>query len=184
MKIKKTPFKDLYIIEPKIFEDSRGYFFESFNQKIFEKQTGIRTQFVQDNQSRSSRGVIRGLHFQRPPYAQTKLVRVLQGSVLDVVVDLRQSEPTYGKSYAIVLDDHNKRQLYIPAGFAHGIAVLSDTCEFFYKSDNYYHPKSDGGIYYDDPKLKITWPYKSNEATLSEKDKKLPLLEQIAPIFD
>lgn len=170
MNITPTDFDDLYIIKPTVFEDSRGYFFESFHQKKFEDATGIQCEFVQDNQSRSIYGVIRGLHLQAPPVAQAKLVRVLKGEVLDVVVDLRKDKPTYGKSFSIHLSAENKQQLFIPRGFAHGIAVLSNEAEFFYKCDNYYSPENERGIMFNDASLNIDWKIVPEKRIISEKD--------------
>ncbi|WP_041649817.1 dTDP-4-dehydrorhamnose 3,5-epimerase [Marivirga tractuosa] len=172
MNITPTDFDDLFIIEPTVYEDSRGYFFESFHQKKFEDATGIKCEFVQDNQSRSLHGVIRGLHMQVPPMAQAKLVRVLRGEVLDVVVDLRKDKPTFGKSFSIHLSAENKQQLFIPRGFAHGIAVLSKEAEFFYKCDNYYSPENERGIIYNDASLNIDWKIDSEKRIISEKDQK------------
>jgi dTDP-4-dehydrorhamnose 3,5-epimerase len=172
MKITPTNFDDLFIIEPTVYGDARGYFFESFHQKKFEAATGIQCEFVQDNQSHSSYGVIRGLHMQVPPMAQAKLVRVLKGKVLDVVVDLRKEKSTYGKSYAIELSAENKKQLYIPRGFAHGIAVISEDAEFFYKCDNYYSPENERGIIYNDASLNIDWRIDVGERIISDKDLK------------
>lgn len=183
MKIQATDFKDLYIIEPTVFEDSRGYFFESFNQRAFKEGTGLNPDFVQDNQSRSVKGVIRGMHFQKPPFEQAKLVRVLHGEVLDVVVDLRPDSPTYKKSLSIFLSAENKKQLFIPRGFAHGIAILSETAEFFYKCDNFYSPDHDGGVRYDDPELALDWPIEAADAIISDKDQKLPLLKDLGTVF-
>jgi len=172
MNITPTDFDDLYIIEPTVFEDSRGYFFESFHQKKFEDATGIRCDFVQDNQSRSVYGVIRGLHLQVPPMAQAKLVRVLKGEVLDVVVDLRKDKPTFGKSFTINLSAENRLQLFIPRGFAHGIAVLSEEAEFFYKCDNYYSPENERGIMFNDASLNIDWKIDPEKRIISDKDQK------------
>ena len=172
MKITPTNFDDLFIIEPTVYGDARGYFFESFHQKKFEEATGIQCEFVQDNQSHSSFGVIRGLHMQVPPRAQAKLVRVLKGKVLDVVVDLRKEKSTFGKSYAIELSAENKKQLYIPRGFAHGIAVISEEAEFFYKCDNYYSPENERGIMYNDASLNIDWRIDAGERIISDKDLK------------
>ena len=169
-----TPLDGLKVFIPKVWEDERGYFFESFNQNLFE-QGGVIATFVQDNQARSSFGVLRGLHYQVEPYAQAKLVRVLQGEVLDVAVDIRDGSPTYGQSYTLVLSAENRRQLFIPQGFAHGYVVLSETAEFFYKCDNYYSKEHEGGIRFDDPTLDIDWEIDRKEAVLSERDKKLPL---------
>ncbi|GAB3328039.1 dTDP-4-dehydrorhamnose 3,5-epimerase [Marivirga atlantica] len=173
MKFTETELKDCYIIEPNVFEDDRGYFFESFSQRIFEDQTGLKVNFVQDNQSRSSYGVLRGLHFQKGEYAQAKLVRVLEGEVLDVAVDIRPESGTYLQHVAIKLSAENKRQLFVPRGFAHGMVVLSEKVEFFYKCDNYYNKASEGGIIYNDPKLNIDWILKEKELVLSDKDNKL-----------
>lgn len=172
MNITPTDFDDLYIIKPTVFEDSRGYFFESFHQKKFEDATGIQCEFVQDNQSRSVYGVIRGLHLQAPPMAQAKLVRVLKGEVLDVVVDLRKDKRTFGKSFSIHLSAENKQQLFIPRGFAHGIAVLSKEAEFFYKCDNYYSPENERGIMYNDASLNIDWKIPAEKRIISDKDQK------------
>ncbi len=169
----ETPIKDLLIFEPKVWGDDRGYFFESFNQQTFE-EAGITRPFVQDNQAMSSYGVLRGLHYQCGEYAQAKLVRVLQGKVLDVVVDLRNDSTTYGQSYGIELSAENKRQLYVPRGFAHGYVVLSETAEFFYKCDNFYHKAAEGGLIYNDSTLNIDWKIDLKDAILSEKDKALP----------
>lgn len=170
MKVEQTSFKDLFICKPSVFTDDRGYFYESYKESVFQELTGLSPQFVQDNQSRSSYGVLRGLHFQIGDSAQAKLVRVLEGEVLDVVVDLRISEPTFGKSFAITLSAENKTQLYIPRGFAHGFLVLSEYATFFYKCDNYYHKESERGLKYDDPALGIDWQLQSRDLILSEKD--------------
>ncbi len=172
MQIEETPLKDCYIIRDTVFEDSRGYFFESFNAKTFESLTGITTPFVQDNQSSSIRGVLRGLHMQSGEYAQAKLVRVLAGSVLDVAVDLRKYSPTFGKVFSIELSSENHKQLYIPRGFAHGFVVLSERAVFFYKCDNVYNKESELGIMYNDPDLSIDWQLPKEELILSDKDKK------------
>ena len=169
----ETGLPGLLIFEPAVFEDSRGFFFESYNQKIFSQQ-GIETSFVQDNQSRSSYGVIRGLHYQLPPYAQIKLVRVLIGKILDVAVDIRKGSPTYGKAYSIELSAANKKQLYIPKGFAHGFSVLSDVAEVLYKCDVFYNKESEAGINYSDPSLNIDWCIAAGKAIVSEKDVQLP----------
>lgn len=168
-----TPIVGLFVFEPKIFEDARGYFFESFNAATFAEKN-INTNFVQDNQSKSSYGVLRGLHYQLAPYAQAKLVRVISGEVLDVAVDIRQYSPTYGQHFSVVLSAENKKQLYIPRGFAHGFAVLSETAEFFYKCDNYYNKEHDAGIRFDDPVLNIDWMLGSDAILVSEKDNHLP----------
>ena len=168
-----TPLSGLKIYEPRVFEDGRGYFFESYNHQVFEA-AGIDTTFVQDNQARSSYGVIRGLHYQVGEYAQAKLVRVTEGEVLDVVVDIRPDSPTYGQWFSIRLSAENKRQLLVPRGFAHGYAVLSPTAEFFYKCDNFYSKENEGGIRYNDPKLGIEWEVPVEKQLLSEKDTALP----------
>jgi dTDP-4-dehydrorhamnose 3,5-epimerase len=169
MHVIKTDFPDLVIIEPTIFGDSRGYFFESYNYEEF-KNKGIPYIFVQDNQSKSSFGVLRGLHYQLNPYSQTKLIRVLQGTILDVVVDIRKGSPSYGRSFSIELSDQNNKQLLVPHGFAHGFSVISDTAVVFYKCDSVYHPEAERGIIYNDPKLKIDWKIDSKDAILSKKD--------------
>jgi len=182
MTIKESPLPGLLIIEPKVFEDSRGYFFESFNHKDL-MDAGIEKQFVQDNQSLSQYGVLRGLHYQLAPYAQSKLVRVLQGSVWDVAVDLRKNSPTFGQHFGIELSSENKIQLYIPQGFAHGFAVTSQTAVFFYKCDSFYNPEAERGIHFNDPELAIPWPVKEDIAIVSSKDKILPFLNQAAINF-
>ena len=179
MKIEQTPLQDCYIIHDTVIADSRGYFFESFNAKKFLELTGVNAQFVQDNQSSSTYGVLRGLHFQTGEYAQAKLVRVLDGSVLDVAVDLRKYSPTFGKSFVLELSADNHKQLYIPRGFAHGFVVTSSTAVFFYKCDNYYNKPAELGIMYDDPDLKIDWQLPATDLVLSEKDKKNPYLADI-----
>lgn len=173
-----TDLKDLYVIEPKVFMDARGYFFESFNNKDFQVGVLQETIFVQDNQSKSSYGTLRGLHFQNGNSAQAKLVRVLSGSVLDVVVDLRPGSPTFKKSYSIELSAENKKQLFVPRGFAHGFVVLSETAEFFYKCDNYYNPQDEGGLLYSDPDLNINWKVPHDQLILSDKDKKNPTVKE------
>ena len=170
-----TSIPDLFVFEPKIFEDARGYFFESFNSALFAEKN-INTNFVQDNQSKSTFGVLRGLHYQMNPFAQAKLVRVISGEVLDVAVDIRQNSPTYGQHFSILLSAENKKQLYIPRGFAHGFIVLSETAEFFYKCDNYYSKEHDAGIIYNDSILKIDWTLETDKILVSEKDKNLPEL--------
>lgn len=177
-----TEFPGLHVFEPMVFGDDRGYFFESYNQKTFDDK-GINSHFVQDNQARSTFGVLRGLHFQKGDAAQAKLVRVLEGSVLDVVVDLRQGSPTYGQSFSIELSAENKKQLYVPRGFAHGYVVLSETAEFFYKCDNFYSKADEGGIIYNDPSLNIDWKIDISKAVLSEKDQVLPTMSQHVDCF-
>tara|TARA_R110002073_G_scaffold325056_1_gene503568 strand:+ start:4414 stop:4950 length:537 start_codon:yes stop_codon:yes gene_type:complete len=174
MKITKTKLEGCFIIEPSVFEDGRGYFFESFNRRIFKKQTGIDIDFVQDNQSMSQRGVLRGLHFQKGEHEQSKLVRVLKGRVLDVAVDMRLDSKTYGQSLSLELSEQNKLQLFIPRGFAHGFSVLENDTVFSYKCDNYYNKGSEGGIIYNDSTLNIDWGLEEKEIQLSEKDKVLP----------
>lgn len=175
MNILKTNIDGVLLIEPKVFGDERGYFFESYSQREFEKKV-CKVLFVQDNESKSRYGVVRGLHYQRAPYEQSKLVRVVSGRVLDVAVDIRPDSPTYGEHVATVLSDENKRQLFIPRGFAHGFAVLSDVALFQYKCDNYYAPGYEAAIRWDDPKLAIDWMLPLKDIILSEKDKNSPLL--------
>ena len=182
MNIFKTNLPDLYLIEPKIFEDSRGYFFESYNKNIL-KENGIEINFVQDNQSKSSYGVIRGLHYQLNPHPQTKLVRVLAGKILDVVVDIRKNSPTFGKWQSFELSDDNKHQLLVTVGFAHGFSVLSNTAIVLYKCDDFYNPQLERGIVYNDPALSIDWDFDENDAIVSEKDAILPLLKDAETNF-
>ena len=177
MNVIKTDIEGVVIIEPRIFEDARGYFFESFSQREFEEKVG-KIVFVQDNESKSSYGVMRGLHFQRPPFTQSKLVRCVKGAVLDVAVDLRKGSPTYGKHVAVELTEDNHRQFFIPQGFAHGFAVLSNEAVFQYKCDNFYAPQADGGISILDESLGIDWKIPTDKAILSEKDTKHPLLKE------
>ncbi len=177
MKITKTDIPDLFIIEPRIFDDERGYFFESYHKTKFKKM-GIRAVFVQDNQARSTYGVIRGLHFQRVPYAQAKLVRVIHGKIFDVAVDLRQNSASYGKWYGIELSAENKKQLFVPRGFAHGYSVISETAEVLYKVDNIYHPEAEGGINYRDPELNIDWKIPDGEEKITVKDEILPKINK------
>ncbi len=174
MNIKKTPLKDCFILKPAVFGDGRGYFFESFNKKKFKKLTGLNIDFVQDNESFSNRGVIRGLHFQTGEWAQAKLVRVIRGKVLDVAVDIRKNSPTYGKHFSIELSGENKLQLFIPRGFAHGFSVLKENTIVSYKCDNYYNKESESGIFPFDSDLDINWGLLEHEAVLSKKDKLLP----------
>lgn len=187
MNIIKTDIDGLLILEPRVFADSRGYFFESFSERDFNaalEENGLdKVKFVQDNESMSSYGVMRGLHFQRPPYTQAKLVRCVRGSVLDVAVDLRKGSPTYGKHVAVELTEDNHRQFFIPHGFAHGFSVLSQTAVFQYKCDNYYAPQSEGGISLLDDSLGIDWRIPVQEAILSEKDRKHPLLKDFDSPF-
>lgn len=182
MNVIKTAIDGVVIIEPRIFEDSRGYFFESFSQREFDEKVR-KISFVQDNESKSSYGVMRGLHFQRPPFTQSKLVRCVKGAVLDVAVDIRKGSPTYGQHVAVELTEVNHRQFFIPKGFAHGFAVLSETAVFQYKCDEFYHPEADGGISILDDYLGIDWRIK-DKAILSEKDTKFPLLRDFDSPFD
>ncbi len=177
MKITRTEFNGLLLLEPKVLGDSRGYFMESFSRKTL-AEAGIDFNFVQDNQSRSTKGVARGLHFQNAPHAQTKLVRVLSGSILDVVVDLRKNEPTFGKHFTVELSADNKKQILVPKGFAHGFIVLGEQAEIFYKSDDYYIPQVEGGILFTDPALGIVFPIPPHQLVLSERDRKHPLLHE------
>jgi dTDP-4-dehydrorhamnose 3,5-epimerase len=176
MNIIKTTLPGLCIIEPKVFQDDRGYFFESYQEEKLKEQ-GIKTRFVQDNQSKSSYGVIRGLHFQKEPYAQIKLIRVLEGIIYDVALDVRKDSPTFGKWFGIELSAENKKQLYVPKGFAHGFSVLSETAVVFYKCDELYNPASEGGVLFNDPGLSIDWKINAGKEVLSAKDKVLPLLK-------
>ena len=182
MEVIKTGIEGVYIIEPRLFKDARGYFFESFSQREFEEKVGP-IQFVQDNESMSSYGVMRGLHFQRPPYTQSKLVRCVRGAVLDVAVDLRKGSATYGQHVAVELTEDNHRQFFIPKGFAHGFAVLSETAVFQYKCDEFYHPEADGGISILDASLGIDWRIPTDKAILSEKDTKHPMLNNFDSPF-
>lgn len=182
MPLTPTTFPGLIVIEPVVFEDSRGYFFEAFNERLF-AENNINIVYVQDNQSRSAYGVIRGLHFQTPPFAQTKLVRVLKGTILDTVVDLRVGSPTYGESFSIELSAENRKQLFIPKGFAHGFAVTSETAEVLYKCDCHYNKESERGILYNDPALGIDWTIPANKTVVSDKDKLLLLFSQYAGEF-
>jgi dTDP-4-dehydrorhamnose 3,5-epimerase len=172
-----TKLDGCFVIEPKIFNDERGYFLESFNENTFQKGIGQPVHFVQDNQSYSSKGVLRGLHYQTGEHAQAKLVRVLQGEVLDVVVDIRPDSKTYGESFSVVLSGENQKQFFIPRGFAHGFLVLSETATFFYKCDNFYNKESEGGIIYNDKSLNIDWQFSNAELLISEKDAILPTIE-------
>jgi len=179
MKIIKTPLAECFIIKPDVIFDARGYFMESFNEQKFIEASGLSINFKQDNQSYSSYGVLRGLHFQKGEYAQAKLVRVLKGEVLDVAVDLREGSATYGKHYSVILSEENKLQFFIPRGFAHGFVVLSSQAEFFYKCDNYYNKASEGGLHYGDPGLNIDWQVPTKDLLVSEKDAILPFLAEI-----
>lgn len=183
MNIISTHIPGVVIIEPRLFKDDRGYFFESFSERDFNAQVR-EVKFVQDNESMSSYGVMRGLHFQRPPYTQSKLVRCVKGAVLDVAVDIRKGSPTYGQHVAVELTEENHRQFFVPRGFAHGFAVLSETTIFQYKCDNFYHPEADGGISILDDSLGIDWHIPTDHAILSEKDTKHPLLKDFDSPFD
>lgn len=178
MKIKETGIKGLLLIEPDVFGDSRGYFMESFNERKFREMTGLDVRFVQDNESKSSYGVVRGLHLQRPPHAQAKLVRVVSGKALDVAVDLREGSETYGKHFAVELSGENHLQMFIPKGFAHGFAVLSDEVVFQYKCDEYYSPESEAAVIWNDPDLAIDWRLPIGDVRLSDKDKNHPGLKE------
>lgn len=183
MEVIKTDIEGVVIIEPRIFKDARGYFFESFSKREFDEKVRP-VDFVQDNESMSSYGVMRGLHFQRPPFAQSKLVRCVKGKVLDVAVDIRKESPTYGQHVAVELSEDNHRQFFIPRGFAHGFAVLSDVAVFQYKCDNYYHPEADGGISITDSSLNINWQIPVEKAVLSEKDTLHAMLLDFDSPFD
>lgn len=178
MEIITTPIEGLLIIEPKVFHDARGYFVETYNEQRY-REAGIDVQFVQDNQSCSSFGVVRGLHFQRPPYTQAKLVCCTQGRVLDVAVDLRKGSKTYGQWFGVELTEENHRQFFIPRGFAHGFSVLSEKAVFTYKCDNLYHPEADGGLLLSDPALNIDWQVPTEQRIISDKDTKHPLLKDL-----
>lgn len=184
IEVKKTDIEGVLIIEPKVFGDARGYFLESFNAKEFAEKTGLNINFVQDNESMSSYGVKRGLHFQRPPFTQSKLVRCVKGAVWDVAVDIRKGSPTYGKHVAVELTEDNHRQFFVPRGFAHGFAVLSEIAVFQYKCDEFYHPEADGGISILDDSLGIDWKIPTDKALLSEKDTKHALLKDFDSPFD
>ncbi len=183
MEVLTTDIEGVYIIKPRVFGDARGYFFESYSKREFEEKVG-KVDFVQDNESMSKKGVMRGLHFQRPPFSQSKLVRCVKGSVLDVAVDIRKGSPTYGKHVAVELTEDNHLQFFIPKGFAHGFVVLSDVAVFQYKCDNFYHPEADGGISILDDSLGIDWKISTQNAILSEKDTKHPLLKDFDSPFD
>ena len=183
MEVIKTLIEGVVIIEPRLFKDDRGYFFEAFSQREFEEKV-CKTTFVQDNESKSSYGVIRGLHFQKPPFAQSKLVRVVKGAVLDVAVDIRKESPTFGRHVAVELTEENHRQFFIPRGFAHGFSVLSEEVVFQYKCDNFYAPKCEGAIAWDDSELGIDWRIPMDKAILSEKDRKHPILKELNFTFD
>lgn len=182
MEVIKTELEGVVILEPRLFKDDRGYFFESFSQREFDEKVRP-VKFVQDNESKSVYGVLRGLHFQKPPFAQSKLVRVIQGAVLDVAVDIRVGSPTYGKHVAVELTAENHRQLFIPRGFAHGFSVLTDEVVFQYKCDNFYAPQSEGAVAWNDPALGIDWRIPEASVILSEKDKHHPLLKDLPETF-
>jgi len=182
MKVTQTKISDLIIIEPTVFGDARGYFLESYNKKKFEEVVG-KTPFVQDNESKSSKGVMRGLHFQKPPFEQAKLVRCIEGEVLDVAVDIRKGSPTYGNHVAVKLSGENKKQLFVPRGFAHGFLVLSDTATFTYKVDNTYAPEFDAGIRWNDKELNIQWGLEDSQVMISVKDAELPFLSEFESPF-
>lgn len=182
MPFTSTEFPGLFIYEPNVFNDDRGYFFESYNENTF-SENGVTIKFVQDNQARSTYGVIRGLHFQKPPFAQTKLVRTLEGNILDVVVDIRVGSPMYGKAFSIELSAENKKQLLVPKGFAHGYAVLSETAEVMYKCDQFYNKQSEGGLVYNDQALAIDWIIPVNKAVVAERDLMHPCIENCISEF-
>lgn len=183
MEVIETPIPGVLVLEPRIFGDSRGYFFESFSRREFVQKV-METEFVQDNESRSSFGVIRGLHFQKPPFAQSKLVRVVEGAVLDVAVDIRRGSPTFGRHVAVELSGENHRQVFIPRGFAHGFSVLSESVVFQYKCDNFYAPDSEGALAWNDPDLGIDWRIPPEKAILSDKDRLHPRLKDADWLFD
>jgi len=183
MKFIPTKLEGCYIIEPRVIKDDRGYFMESFNENTFQKAVGKEVHFVQDNQSFSTKGVLRGLHYQTGEHSQAKLVRVLSGEVLDVAVDIRLGSHTFGQHVSIVLSEENQKQLYIPRGFAHGFLVLSDTATFFYKCDNFYNKESEGGIFYRDTTLNIDWCFPSNQLIISEKDQAQPILQNAKSVW-
>ncbi|GAA4268748.1 dTDP-4-dehydrorhamnose 3,5-epimerase [Hyunsoonleella aestuarii] len=183
MKIKETPLSGCFVLSPNVFEDERGYFYESFNERVFGSKTGLSIRFVQDNQSKSSRGVLRGLHFQKGVFAQAKLVRVVKGKVLDVCVDLRKESRTFGESFSVILDSINHEQFYVPRGFAHGFLVLEDDTIFSYKCDNFYNKESESGIIYNDKELNIDWIFPKEEMIISEKDSMLPTFKDLLDEF-
>ncbi|GAA3656623.1 dTDP-4-dehydrorhamnose 3,5-epimerase [Flavivirga jejuensis] len=178
MTVEETYLKGCFVLTPKVFEDERGFFFESFNKKIFEAKTGVTANFVQDNQSKSSIGVLRGMHFQTKEHAQAKLIQVIKGKALDVCIDVRKKSPTFGKSFSIILDAIEHIQVYIPRGFAHGFLVLEDDTIFSYKCDNFYNKASESGIIFNDKDLNIEWGFPLNQLIISEKDKQLPSFKE------
>ena len=184
MKFTPQSIPEVILIEPTVHGDDRGYFVETFRQDLFEKSVGYKVNFIQDNESKSTKGVLRGLHYQLPPYTQAKLVRVIEGSVLDVAVDIRKSSPTFGQHVSVELTGENKHQLFVPHGFAHGFLVLSDSATFSYKVDNYYAPEHDRGIAFDDAKLAINWQLALRELHLSDKDKTHPNLSDVLELFE
>jgi dTDP-4-dehydrorhamnose 3,5-epimerase len=184
MRVIPQSIPDVFLVEPKVHGDHRGYFVETFRQDVFEDAVGYKVDFCQDNESKSAKGVLRGLHFQLAPYAQSKLVRVIEGEVLDVAVDIRQGSPTFGQSVTAILNEENKHQLFVPRGFAHGFVVLSETAVFAYKVDNYYAPEHDRGLSYDDPTLNIDWRLPKDSLVLSEKDQNQPGLADLGQCFD
>lgn len=184
MEVIKTDIEGVFIIEPKVFGDDRGYFLESFNSREFAEKTGLSICFVQDNESKSRYGVLRGLHYQLPPYTQSKLVRVVKGRVVDVAVDIRKGSPTYGKYVTCELTEDNHRQFFVPKGMAHGFVVLSDYAIFQYKCDDFYHPESEGGIAWNDPDIAVRWPISANDISLSERDKSHPVFKDFDSPFE
>ena len=184
MEFIKQFIPDVIVVEPRVHGDERGYFVETFRQDLFEEAVGYAVNFVQDNESKSSKGVLRGLHFQLAPHAQSKLVRVIEGSVLDVAVDIRVGSPTFGQHVAVELSGENKRQMFVPRGFAHGFVVLSDTATFAYKVDNYYSPECDRGLAFDDKRLNIDWRLPTEQLMLSDKDTKQPLFAHLPECFN
>lgn len=184
MEVIKTDIDGVLIIEPKVWGDDRGYFFESFNAREFVDKTGLNITFVQDNESKSRYGVLRGLHFQLPPYTQSKLVRCVKGCVLDIAVDIRKGSPTYGKWVSCELTEDNHRQFFVPKGMAHGFCVLSEEAVFQYKCDDFYHPEAEGGIAWDDPDIAVQWPLLSEDISLSERDKHHPSFKEFISPFE
>lgn len=184
MEVKKTDIEGVLIVEPKVWGDDRGYFFESFNAREFAEKTRLNITFVQDNESKSRYGVLRGLHFQLPPYTQSKLVRVVKGRVLDIAVDIRKGSPTYGKWVSCELTEDNHRQFFVPKGMAHGFCVLSEEAVFQYKCDDFYHPEAEGGIAWDDPDIAVQWPIPAEDISLSERDKHHPSFKEFISPFE
>lgn len=184
MEVIKTAIEGVLIIEPKIWGDDRGYFFESYSAREFAEKTGLNITFVQDNESKSRYGVLRGLHFQLPPYTQSKLVRCVKGRVLDIAVDIRKGSPTYGKWVSCELTEDNHRQFFVPKGMAHGFCVLSEEAVFQYKCDDFYHPEAEGGIAWDDPDIAVQWPLPSEDISLSERDKHHPSFKEFISPFE